>query len=69
MGFEAVWADDRPAAPPVEVAGWQRCPRGPAHQGEWRPPPGSAGGVLTLVWDNSYSRLRSKEVTFELSCP
>ena len=50
----------------IEVAvPWSRRPHRIVHRGEWRLPANFPGGIVTLHWDNSYSRLRSKAVTID----
>ena len=50
----------------IEVAvPWSRRPHRIVHRGEWKLPSSFSGGVVTLHWDNSYSRLRSKAVTLD----
>mmetsp|Transcript_62243 Transcript_62243/g.124763 ORF Transcript_62243/g.124763 Transcript_62243/m.124763 type:complete len:776 (+) Transcript_62243:333-2660(+) len=48
------------------VVPWARYRNRRVHSGEWRLPVDETRGTLTLRWDNSYSRVRSKVIKFDV---
>lgn len=49
------------------VTPWSRCRNRLVHTGDWEISPKLGRGILTLNWDNSYSRIRPKAITFSIS--
>jgi len=69
VGFEATFRPDSPAEsePPLwTVVPWTRCPNRTVHRGDYKLPTTGSPGLLTIRWDNSYSRVRSKVITFDI---
>jgi hypothetical protein len=48
------------------VVPWTRCRSRREHTGQWQLTGDGCRGALTLRWDNSYSRVRSKAITFDV---
>jgi hypothetical protein len=69
VGFETIFCPDRPdegEPPATTVVPWTRCPNRTVHRGDYKLPATGKPGLLTLRWDNSYSRVRSKVITFDI---
>ena len=67
IGFSATFrAEGGEASDGVPVVPWTRCASHTLHRGDFKAPAGTTNGVLTLRWDNTYSRVRSKAVTFDV---
>lgn len=69
IGFGATFRSQGSAFPDVVVVPWARYPAGREllHTGEWLPT--HLRGELTFTWDNTYSRLRAKQLQFEIQHP
>jgi len=64
VGFVATFQPEgAPGDDPAIVIPFARCQSRQVHSGTWRC---SERGVFTLKWDNSYSRIRNKPITFDI---
>ena len=66
-GIEGVDEDDEADAviPVAIIVPWCRFPDRTVHRGLWKPRRGDRGNLI-IRWDNSYSKVRKKILTYDI---